>query len=171
MHGGLISTLIETAILQNSAVEVSRPEFVMLSKSGLATSVLPDDFHLSYPWLQPDCKLGEYDADIRDLCENYTFSAPIYEAQIAMYTLPNSPLHDASVEIDLVGARLCRPAAMHTYDLLEDGMIEPIIALEAATGLAKCFEDLQNGIVDIVSVNGLTADVYLASAGHNHQII
>ncbi|MEO1918278.1 MAG: hypothetical protein ABGW81_00910 [Paracoccaceae bacterium] len=88
-----------------------------------------------------------------------------------MYTLPDSPFYDASVEIDLVGARLCRPAAMHTYDLLEDGMIEPSIALETATDLAKCFENLQNGIVDIVSVNGLTADIYFASAGHSHQII
>ena len=144
---------------------MTRPE------RGLATSVLPENFHLSFPWLLPDCQLGEFDADIRDLCENFTFSAPIYEAQMAMFTVSNSPFKDAAEEIDLVGARVCRPAALHTYDLLEDGMIEPIISLETATDLATCFDDLQNNIVDIVSVNGLTADVYFADSGRNERII
>jgi len=90
---------------------------------------------------------------------------------MAMFTVSDGPFENASSEVDLVGARVCRPAAMHTYDLLEDGMIEPIISLETATDLATCFEDLINDIVDIVSVNGLTADVYFADTGRNEQII
>ena len=50
-------------------------------------------------------------------------------------------------------------------------MIEPIISLETATDLAKCFEDLRDDIVDIVSVNGLTADVYFANTGRSEQIV
>lgn len=171
LQGGLITTLIETALLRSNAAKVDRPVFVTRPERGLATSVLPENFHLSFPWLLPDCQLGEFDADIRDLCENFTFSAPIYEAQMAMFTVSNSPFKDAAEEIDLVGARVCRPAALHTYDLLEDGMIEPIISLETATDLATCFDDLQNNIVDIVSVNGLTADVYFADSGRNERII
>ena len=171
LQGGLITTLIETALLRSNAAKVDRPVFVTRPESGLATSVLPENFHLSFPWLLPDCQLGEFDADIRDLCENFTFSAPIYEAQMAMFTVSNSPFKDAAEEIDLVGARVCRPAALHTYDLLEDGMIEPIISLETATDLATCFDDLQNNIVDIVSVNGLTADVYFADSGRDERII
>ncbi|MCK4860523.1 MAG: transporter substrate-binding domain-containing protein [Rhodobacteraceae bacterium] len=171
LQGGLITTLIETALLRSNAANVDRPVFVTRPERGLATSVLPENFHLSFPWLLPDCQLGEFDADIRDLCENFTFSAPIYEAQMAMFTVSNSPFKDAAEEIDLVGARVCRPAALHTYDLLEDGMIEPIISLETATDLATCFDDLQNNIVDIVSVNGLTADVYFADSGRNERII
>ena len=119
LHGGLITTLIETALLRSKAARVDQPTFVFLPETGLATSVLPDDFHLSFPWLLPDCKLTDFDVDIKDLCDNYTFSAPIYEAQMAMYTLSDSPFKDAVVEIDLVGARICRLAAMHTYDLLQ----------------------------------------------------
>ncbi len=171
LHGGLITTLIETALLRSNAAKVSKPIFVTRPETGLATSILPDKFHLSFPWLLPDCKLSDFDADIRDLCENFTFSAPIYEAQMAMFTVSDGPFENASSEVDLVGARVCRPAAMHTYDLLEDGMIEPIISLETATDLATCFEDLINDIVDIVSVNGLTADVYFADTGRNEQII
>ena len=171
LQGGLITTLIETALLRSEAAKVEKPIFVTHPKSGLATSVLPDSFHLSFPWLLPDCDLGEFDADIRDLCENFTFSAPIYEAQMAMFTVSDSPFLAASEEVDLVGARVCRPAALHTYDLLEDGMIEPIISLETATDLATCFEDLQNDIVDIVSVNGLTADVYFADSGRSDSIV
>lgn len=143
LHGGLITTPIETALLRSKAARVDQPTFVFRTESGLATSVLPGDFHLSFPWLLPDCKLASFDADIRDLCDNYTFSAPIYEAQMAMYK----------------------------YDLLQDGMIEPIISLETATDLAKCFEDLRDDIVDIVSVNGSTADVYFAKIGQNEQIV
>lgn len=171
LHGGLITTLVETALLRSNAAKVDQPVFVTKPETGLATSVLPENFHLSFPWLQPDCKLGEFDADIRDLCENFTFSAPIYEAEMAMYSLSDGPFKDAAEEVDLVGARICRPAAMHTYDLLEDGMIEPIISLETATDLATCFDDLRNDIVDIVSVNGLTADVYFTDTGRADGIV
>ncbi len=171
LQGGLITTLIETALLRSDAAKVDRPIFVMRPEFGLATSILPDNFHLSFPWLLPDCGLGEFDANIKDLCENFSFSAPIYEAQMAMFTVSDGPFKEAAEEVDLVGARVCRPAALHTYDLLEDGMIEPIISLETATDLATCFEDLQNNIVDIVSVNGLTADVYFADSGRQDRII
>lgn len=171
LQGGLITTLIETALLRSDAAKVDKPIFVTRPESGLATSVLPDNFDLSFPWLLPDCNLGDFDADINDLCKNFTFSAPIYEAQMAMFTVSDNPFHEAASEVDLVGARVCRPAALHTYDLLEDGMIEPIISLETATDLATCFEDLQNDIVDIVSVNGLTADVYFAEAGRDGRVL
>ncbi len=171
LQGGLITTLIETALLRSDAAKVDKPVFVTRPETGLATSVLPDSFDLSFPWLLPDCKLGEFDADIRDLCENFTFSAPIYEAQMAMFTVSGGPFREAASEVDLVGARVCRPAALHTYDLLEDGMIEPIISLETATDLATCFEDLENDVVDIVSVNGLTADVYFADSGRTDRIV
>lgn len=171
LQGGLITTLIETALLRSEAAKVDKPKFVTRPTSGLATSVLPESFHLSFPWLRPDCDLGDFDADIQDLCENYTFSAPIYEAQMAMFTLSGGPFSEAAKEVDLVGARVCRPAALHTYDLLEDGMIEPIISLETASDLATCFEDLQNDIVDIVSVNGLTADVYFADSGRDISVV
>lgn len=171
LHGGLITTLIETALLRSEAARVGKPMFVTRTDHGRATDILPEDYHLSFPWLLPDCDLGEFDADINDLCENYTFSAPIYEAQMAMYTLSESPFKDAVNDMDLVGARICRPAAMHTYDLLEIGMIEPIISLETAQDLAACFDKLQNNIVDVVSVNGLTADVHFARVGPNAQII
>lgn len=171
LQGGLITSLIETALLRSEAAEVNQPLFVTRPESGLATSVLPDSFHLSFPWLLPDCHLVEFDADIRDLCENFTFSSAIFEAQMAMFALADGPFRLAAVEVDLVGARVCRPAALHTYDLLEDGMIEPIISLETATDLATCFDDLQNDIVDIVSVNGLTADVYFAESGRSDRIV
>jgi hypothetical protein len=171
LQGGLITSLIETALLRSDAAKVDQPVFVTRPETGLATSVLPDGFHLSFPWLLPDCHLSEFDADIEDLCENFTFSTPIYEAQMAMFTIADGPFKDASEEVDLVGARVCRPAALHTYDLLEDGMIEPIISLETATDLATCFNDLMHNIVDIVSVNGLTADVYFADTGRNDRII
>jgi hypothetical protein len=171
LQGGLITSLIETALLRSKAAKVDQPIFVTRPETGLATSVLPDNFHLSFPWLLPDCHLGEFDADINDLCENFTFSTPIYEAQMAMFTISDGPFKDASEEGDLVGARVCRPAALHTYDLLEDGMIEPIISLETATDLATCFNDLMHNIVDIVSVNGLTADVYFADTGRNNRIV
>lgn len=171
LQGGLITTLIETALLRSEATRVDQPIFVKRPDVGLATSVLPDEYHLSFPWLLPDCELAEFDADIKDLCDNYTFSVPIYEAQMAMYTLSDSLFKDAAAEVDLVGARICRPSTMHTYDLLEIGMIEPIISLETGADLAACFDKLQNNIVDIVSVNGLTADVYFADAGRDDQII
>lgn len=171
LQGGLIATLIENALLRSEAAKVDKPIFVTRPEFGLATSVLPDNFHLSFPWLLPDCHLGEFDTDINDLCDNFTFSAPIYEAQMAMFTVSGGTFSEASEEVDLVGARVCRPAALHTYDLLEDGMIEPIISLETATDLATCFEDLQNDIVDIVSVNGLTADVYFADTGRDDHIV
>lgn len=171
LHGGLITTLIETALLRSEAARVDQPAFVTRPESGLATSVLPKDYHLSFPWLLPDCDLAEFDAGIKNLCDNYTFSVPIYEAQMAMYTLSDGLFKDAAAEVDLVGARICRPSAMHTYDLLEIGMIEPIISLETGADLAACFDKLQNNIVDIVSVNGLTADVHFADAGRSQQII
>lgn len=171
LHGGLITTLIETALLRSEATKVDQPVFVTRTENGISTDALPDDFHLSFPWLLPDCDLGEFDSDIIDLCENYTFSAPIYEAQMTMYVLSDGPFKNATSVVDLVGARICRPSTMHTYDLLEIGMIEPFVSLKSAKDLAACFDNLQNDIVDVVSVNGLTADVHFAEAGHDEQII
>lgn len=90
---------------------------------------------------------------------------------MTMFALADSEFSTAHVELDLVGARICRPAALNTYDMLDDGMIEPIISLETATDLATCFDDLLNGIVDVVSVNGLTADVYFTEKGKNSKIV
>lgn len=170
-NGGLIATIIQTALVRGGAPEPAVTEFVDRTTNGKASAALPEGFHLSFPWLLPDCKLSELDQDIADLCENFTFSAPIYEAQMAMFTTNDGPFSAATLEHDLIGARVCRPASMHTYDLLEDGMTEQAIKLESAADLANCFDDLHNDVVDIVSVNGLTADVFFNANAKPENII
>ena len=170
-NGGLIATIIQTALVRGGAPEITETEFVDRAVTDKASAALPESFHLSFPWLLPDCKLSELDRDIADLCDNFAFSAPIYEAQMAMFTTSEGSFSGATMEHDLVGARICRPASMHTYDLLEDGMAEQAISLESAADLANCFDDLQNDVVDIVSVNGLTADVYFNATGSRDNIV
>lgn len=169
--GGLISKILQTALMRGEATKIAAPTFISSPAFGLTTSVLPDVFQLSFPWMLPNCDLVDDNPDIRDLCENYTFSAPIFEAQMAMFVLSDGPFANAKTEKDIVGARLCRPASMNTYDLLEDGSLQPAIALETAAEIANCFADLHNDIVDIVSVNGLTADMYFTGSDEHSSTI
>ena len=158
--GGLISKIVQTALLRGGATKVASPTFISSSALKSTTSVLPDAFQLSFPWLLPNCDLAMDNPDILDLCENYAFSAPVFEAQMAMFVLGDGPFANAKVQQDIAGARVCRPASANTYDLLDGGSLQPAIVLETAAEIASCFADLHNDIVDIVSVNGLTADMY-----------
>ncbi len=58
-----------------------------LDQAAQAAQALPT-IVLSYPWVRPDCdNTTGLSAQSRNLCQNYTFSQPVYALQVSLYAL------------------------------------------------------------------------------------
>ena len=67
---------------------------------------------------------------------------------------------------DLQGTRICRPSGYFTFDLEQEGLVPgETIDLSQPPTVMDCFEALEDGEVDYVSINRFTAEKAIAEAG------
>ena len=163
-NGGMLTTLVaeafDTAPLQQDA------EIVFINDWGSQLeTLLPDlKYDFSFPWYRPDCSDPSALSDSMRIRCDLVWSDPLFSVIIGFYalaTLQDEPASFAALQ----GKRLCRPAGYFTFDLEEQGLIPgETIELSQPVGVSDCFELLENGDVDFVTINRFTAEKAIAQA-------
>jgi polar amino acid transport system substrate-binding protein len=90
---------------------------------------------------------------MRRRCAEFDFSDPLYEVATGYYVWADDPLAAATRYDQLAGLRLCRPANYFTFDLEQEGLVAPDVALVIAPEVSDCFIWLERGKVDVVTLS------------------
>jgi len=107
---------------------------------------------LSFPWIKPDCTASASQSwHSIDICEQYTFSNPLYEITLGLFTKKNGALAHASSSQDFKNSRLCMS------EFYEGSLPADISQVQSGTVFtqitstnADCIEGLIQGRFDVI---------------------
>ncbi len=163
--GGMLTRLASTALNRGGNAREHSVSFIDDWGSHLSTLLPLGAFDISIAWYIPNCaKVDLLSDSMKARCTELDASLPVYESVVGFYTLNDNDYKDARSYGDLAGATMCRPEGWFTFDLEEQGLVEPVISMVMPKSVSECFELMQSGEVDIIpleieSVAGAAAEM------------
>lgn len=124
---------------------------------------------MGFPWYKPDCEA----TPDNERCANFHFSDPLVEVLIMLFVRQGDGFRFES-DADVVGKTLCRPEGYFTHDLDRAGrrwLTDEQITLIQAKSPQACFEALQRGEVDAVTVNVFLGANTIEQMGLRGQVV
>lgn len=124
---------------------------------------------MGFPWYKPDCA----STPENERCANFHFSDPLVEVLIMLFVRQGDGFVFES-DADVLGKTLCRPKGYFTHDLDRAGrrwLSEDLITLVQADTPQACFEALQRGDVDAVTVNVFLGANTIDDMGLRGQVV
>lgn len=168
--GGLATQLVRLALEQAA---FGRPYRIAIASDWTRQLDLlaQGDFDLGFPWYKPDCaRAASLGPAMQRECKDFLFSRPLFDVEMAWYVRAGDPLAKATDAQALVGHRLCRPATYFTFDLKEQGLVQPATTLVFPKKPEDCFVLLQAGVVDAVSLARVVAGPEIARLGLDGKV-
>lgn len=145
---GLLPDILAAALSKggyNGPLDIARPESIseVLQASTQAGALL------AFPLVMPDCgQPSALSSQSAYLCENYTFSDPLYEITLGIFTKATSPLASAETAAAFSSNTICVPQ-FHTDDILRtNGIIAANGLAIIAPDILTCLDGLENGTFD-----------------------
>ena len=163
--GGMLVRLATTALNRGGNARENSVNFVDDWAAHIDTLLPLGAFDISIAWYMPDCsKIDLLSDGMKKRCNELDASLPIYESVVGFFTLTGNEYQDVRQHADFAGARICRPEGWYTFDLEEQGLIEPVVTMSAPKTVEECFRMMQAGEVDVVpleveSVAGTARDM------------
>ncbi|MBL9046841.1 MAG: transporter substrate-binding domain-containing protein [Tabrizicola sp.] len=152
--GGMFVRLATTALQRAGNTYSYKSSFVDDVVSHIDTLLPSGAFDVGIAWDIEDCSNVDLLPELsRKLCTEYNFSDPIYEIVYSYATLTDSPYAEARAYADFAGAKMCRPAAWASSDLIRNGLVEPTVTWVRPEGFTDCYEMLLKGEVDVYAMD------------------
>jgi polar amino acid transport system substrate-binding protein len=123
---------------------------------------------VAFPYAKPDCAGNPTNT----LCQNYHFSEPMFEFLVQLFVDTKRPIAFLS-DSDIEGRTLCRPAALPTHMLDEQGrnwLRDGKITLIQPALVSDCFFALVSGDVDAVVLNEFTGRETVRAMGLEDRV-
>jgi len=104
---------------------------------------------LSFPWTSPNCGDTAPRSPQSDyMCSHYTFSDPLFEITLGIFTTAGSPLASAQSASSFAGKTIC-VSQFHTSDLLvQNGISETSAIIVLAPDVQSCLAGIASGDFD-----------------------
>ena len=149
-NSGIIPEVLTAALRAGgyqNAVNIIRPAGI---SDVLRESTTPNAM-LSFPWAKPDCgNAAALSPQSVYVCDNYTFSDPLFEITLGIFTTANSRLAMAETAASFEGQSICVPQ-FHTSDLLvKNGIAATSANIVLAPDFRRCLAGLETGVFDAV---------------------
>ena len=147
---GIIPDILAAALRRGgyqNHLDIARPNGI---SEVLQVSTAPSAL-LSFPWTLPNCdETASLSPQSAYLCNNYTFSDPLYEITLGIFTSADSPLTTAENASSFAGKTICVPQ-FHSADLLgQNGISATSATIVLAPDFRSCLAGLETGTYDAV---------------------
>ena len=165
-NGGMLRQLVEASFAASGVAAPIRVDVVNDWQSHLSVLLRNNKYEFGFPWVAPDCaNFGPAPSDeLRLRCE-YVYSDPVYVVAVDLFGLTDEATPPASLA-DLQGKRVCRPEGWSQGGLSDQAQAEGVaIEMLYAPTADICFERLERGTVDYVSVSRFTGEKALLDLG------
>lgn len=118
---------------------------------------------LSFPWIKPDCSAASrLSENAQNLCRSYTFSDPVYEITLGLFTRAGDPLADAEASEDLSGKNVCIPGFHSDEILRRDAVLNEDISIIRAASFSACRVGLADGSYDAIVADYQSYNLFAA---------
>ena len=152
--GGIFVRLAATALKRAGNDEPFKISYVDDVLSHIDVLLPSGAFDLGIAWDIEDCTNVDLLPDLsRKLCLDFDFTDPIYEIVYGYATLTGNKYAEARSYEDFAGARMCRPAAWASSDLIRNGLVEPLVTWTRPESFTECYELLLKGEVDVYAMD------------------
>lgn len=170
--GGFLIRLTSTAMRRAAPDRQFRIDWIDDWDSHLTVMLPTKAFDVSVAWYAPDCSDLSNVSDLtKSFCEEYDFSAPLYDAVFGFFAAKDNPYADAKSFKDLAGARICRPEGYSLHDLDAEGLIEPLVTISIPAMIPDCFKGLIDGTYDIATVESQATVSVIKDLGIEDQVV
>lgn len=164
--GGMFTQLVEMAIFRADPAIPYNMTYINDWQAHIDALLPSGAYDISFPWVRPDCEAPEtLSAGDLARCENFEFSAPFYEIVDGFFMPVDSELVSATSYTAFEGKRICRPEGYTTGVLDAVGLTADKIELLRPIEVTDCFEALEAGKVDLVSIDAEVGDSAIAELG------
>lgn len=164
--GGLFTQLVETAIFRANPDQPYTLTFINDWQAHLDALLPTDAYDLSFPWIRPACETPELlSAGELDHCRNFVFSTHHHDIVEGFFAASDSELLQASDYKAYQNTRICRPEAMTTGFLENQGLTAYTTTLSRPPEALDCFEALAADKVDLVAVDIALGQAILKEMG------
>lgn len=169
-NGGLFTELVKRAIETADSDLKYRIDFINDWASHLQPLLSEGVYDMGFPWYKPDCTQYERLGNASKFrCDNLDFSDPFYETVVSYFGLAKDQ-RELSEPTQLHGMKLCRPSGYFKFDLEVRELVAPNVTLLQPESVNDCFDMLERGEVDIVTMNVLTADAAIKERNLSDKI-
>ncbi len=169
---GLITRLVETAILRAAPGQAYEVLFVNDWPAHLEALLPSLAFDASFPWPQPECEGRENLTPLEAYsCENYLYSEPLYEIVDGFFALRGSGYDITRHMIELRGAIICRPEGYSAGHLASADLMPPVTELFQPDSINDCFDALLLGQVDLVFLDTRSGERAIKTLGIGDKIV
>ena len=149
--GGMLVRLATTALNRGGNAREYNVSFVDDWAAHTDTLLPLGAFDISIAWYMPNCgKIDLLSDGMKKRCTELDGSLPIYESVVGFYSQPGNDYGEVRNYADYAGARMCRPEGWYTFDLEEQGLIEPVVTMVITKSVNECLEMMVDGEVDVV---------------------
>ena len=170
--GGMLTRLATTALNRGGNAREFNVSFVDDWGAHLTTLLPLGAFDISIAWYIPNCAKIDLLSDAMKLrCNELDASLPIYETVVGFFTMPGNQYEGVRNYTDYAGARVCRAEGWFTFDLEEQGLIEPVIEMIQPKSTADCFEMMQKGEVDLIPLEIESVAAEAKALGIENEIV
>ncbi len=165
---GMVTELVNAA-LELSPSPVSYAVNWDDNWSGHLEKLNAKEFDMGFPWVKPDCE----STPSNERCANFHFSDPLMVMPVMLFTRSDAQF-EFNADADIAGKSICRPDAYFTHDLDREGrrwLTEEKITLVQPATPAQCFDFLDKGDVDAVSVNLFLGAATILELGLRDKVV
>lgn len=152
-NGGFFAELVIRALNESPDLVESKTVFVDDRAIHLNELLADGAFDIGFPWLMPPCNAANpavsLTAQETQLCQNFTFSAPIFEGVSGVF-VQKDRLANITSHGDLAGARICTPQSDDLSVIKGAGLTKNTASFVHAASPAGCFGMLIANEVDAV---------------------
>ncbi len=164
-NSGVIPDILKAALRSGGyfgEIDIERPSGI----SGVLQASTEPGALLSFPWALPACsEPAALSPQSVYLCNNYSFSEPLYEITLGMFTVADNPLAMADTASSFESKSICVPQ-FHTSDLLFQNGIEATSAnIVLSSDLLNCLAGLATGEFDAIVADYQSFGTFLPSDG------
>lgn len=164
--GGMFTQLVEMAIFRADPAIPYNLTYINDWQAHIDALLPSGAYDISFPWVRPDCEAPEtLSAGDLARCENFEFSAPFYEIVDGFFMPADSELVSATSYTAFEGKRICRPEGYTTGVLDAVGLTAGKIELLRPIEVTDCFEAVEAGKADLVSIDAEVGDSAIAELG------
>lgn len=170
--GGMLSRLASTSLNRGGNARDHSIRFVDDWGSHLETLLPTGAFDIGIAWYIPNCaKIDMLSDGMQKRCNELDGSLPIYETVVGFFTMPGNDYEGVRNYSDFAGARMCRPEGWFTFDLEEQGLIEPVVEMVVPKSINDCFEAMKAGEVDVIPLEIESIAAAVSELGWNESDI
>lgn len=169
-NGGMITEIVDQAMLTQGDAESHKIDFINDYSSHLQTLIADIAYDFAFAWFRPNCdKIEKLGPESQFRCNSLDWSDPLFE-QIIGYYMRSNEANIPATHADLKGRTICRPKGFALFMLEEIDLVEPAVTMKHPINTKDCFEMLTSGEADVVVLATMVADGAIIRAGMADEI-